>query len=112
MAVVAAGRVTRVHRVRDHSCVDTELAQRLPAALCVHDDSVEPAEQPPPEIYLAGRAPREQVVCGEDRRRAKSQPDISLRQSEPLQVNHIGPRTGERGEHGDVLNGLQRETQA
>ena len=76
----------------DDARVDAELGQRLAAALGVHDHPVEALEQPPPEVALARRAARQQVVRGEDRGRPEPQVHIGLRQREPLHVHDVGVR--------------------
>ena len=66
------------------------------AALGVHDDPVEALEQPLPEIAARRGAPRQQVVRGEDGRRAEAEVHVGLRQRKPLHVHDVGPRARER----------------
>ena len=49
-AVVPAGCRTGVDGMRDHVGVDAELGQRRAAAIGVHDDSIEPRQEPAPEL--------------------------------------------------------------
>ena len=54
------------------------------------------AEQPLPELALLGRPPRQQVVRGEDRRRAEADERVGLRQRQPLHMQHVGAARGQR----------------
>ena len=98
--------------MRDHPSLGPELGEPLATALAVHDDSVEVREQLAPETGVCCSSPRQQVVRGEDRRRAKPQMHIRLRKSEPLQVQHVGTCARERAHYLEVLDRLQRQPQA
>ncbi len=82
------------------------------AALAVHDDSVEAAEQAPPEPLAAGRAPRQQVVGGEHGRAARpEEPVVDLRSGQPLDVQHVARDRGEPRHPERMLEHLQRQPQ-
>lgn len=54
------------------------------------NDAVEPVEEPPPEAFAPCGAPRQQVVCGEDRRLAGPKQDgVKFGGREPLQVEYV-----------------------
>ncbi len=95
--------------MRDDDRLDPELAERLAAALGVHDDAVEVPEQTLPELELVGRAAGQQVVRGEDRRALEVDVDVDLRHREPLQMQDVGTYPPERARHPDVLGRLQRQ---
>jgi hypothetical protein len=60
-----------------------------------------------------GRPPRQQVVCGQDERRALTeQPGLELRRREPLHVHDVGTSRGQTSETERVLERLDREPQA
>ena len=91
--VVAALRVARVDRVRDDAEAGGvgQLGQLVSPALAVDDDPVEAAEEPSPEVALRGSTAWQEVVRGEDERRALAeQPVVELRRGKPLDVGDVG----------------------
>jgi hypothetical protein len=89
---------------------DAELRERVAAALGVHDHAVAAVEERLPEVGLRGRAPRDDVVRGEDDGRARpKEPAVCLRRAEPLHVQNVRPERGEARHAEGVLEGLQDE---
>ena len=90
----------------------TEAGERVPAALGMDDDALEAVEHVPPEASLVGRPPRQQVVRGQDERRALTeQPGVELRHREPLHVDDVGASGGKASETERMLEHLHRKPQ-
>ena len=113
-AVVAALRVARKDGVRDHAQprrVD-ELGELVSAALAVHDDALEAAEEPPPELALRRRAPRKHVVRREDERPARAeQPVVELGRGQPLEMDDVGVAARQPRKPDRMLEQLHRDPQ-
>ena len=91
---------------------DPEPDERLAAALAVHDDAVEAAEEAAPQGFLLRRAPRQQVVCGEDERSiVAEEPRVELGRGEPLQVHDVGGHPGKPRQAQWVLQRLHGQPQ-
>ena len=115
-SVVLATHVRPKRGVRDHSQPlfgDAELDELGAAALGVHDDPLEPAEQRLPEIDLRGGPPGDDVVRGEDRRAARpEEPAVGLGRSNPLDVQHVRLQRREARHPERVLECLHGESHA
>ena len=94
--------------MRNDVGADAEVGERLAAALAVDDHAVEAREDAPPQVLAVGGSPRQEVVGGEAGRRPEPEMDVRLWQGQPLQVQNVGTRQGERPHHVDVLDPLQR----
>jgi hypothetical protein len=95
--------------MRNDACVDAELGERLPSARAVNDDTVETPQDARPQGALRRGSPREQVVRREDGGHAEARVDVELGHGEPLHVQDVCTCCGERSEHVQVLDGLQRK---
>ena len=95
--------------MRNDVGADAEVGERLAAALAVDDHAVEAREDAPPQVLAGGGSPRQEVVGGEDGRRPEPEMDVRLWQGQPLQMQNVGTRQGERPHHVDVLDPLQRQ---
>ena len=97
---------------RSLSSATPNRGERLAAALAVHDDAVEAAEEAAPERFLLRRAPRQQVVRGEDERRAwrSSRASSSGAASHCTCTTSAGTRAS-RARPERVLERLQRQPQ-
>jgi hypothetical protein len=92
---------------------DPEGGQRVATPFAVHDDALEAVEDPTPEALLGRRAPRQQVVRGEDERRVvPQQPRVELRRGYPLQVHDVGGDASEPSQPQRVLEHLQGQAQS
>ncbi len=97
--------------MRNDACVDVELGERLPAALAVHDDTIEAREEVAPQVLLLRRASRQKVVCSEDRRHARPQePRVELRH-EPLHVHDVRTAAIQGSDAEGMLDDLQGQPQ-
>ena len=100
--------------MRDHpqSRRVDELRELVTGALAVDDDARESAEQAPPEVALARRASRQDVVRREDERRIDPQePVVELGRGQPLEVHDVGLASPEPREPDGVLEQLDRDAQ-
>jgi hypothetical protein len=97
--------------VRDHARVDSERRQRLSAALAVDHDSVEPPQQGAPQLLLARRAPRQEVVRGEHRRGVGMQESNVQFGDEPLHVQHVAAMHAKCRQPERMLGDLERQSQ-
>ena len=84
--------------------IDAERGERLTAVLAVHDDTVEARKQPAPQLGLARRPPRQQVVRREHRRDARPEEvHVELRRRQPLEVEHVRRPAQQRSQPERVL---------
>jgi len=98
--------------VGDNTSVHAETCECLASALAVYDDAVEALEQPSPKILLPRRAPRQEVVRGEDRRDMRAeQAHVELRY-EPLEMQHIRALSPQRRKPKRMLGHLERQAKA
>ena len=90
---------------------DAELGEHLAATLAVHDDAFEPGEDPPPQLGLRGRPPRQEVVRRQHERGAVAEePAVELRR-QPLHVDDVGGHARESRQSERVLERLCRQPQ-
>jgi len=97
--------------VGDDARVDAERREGLAAALAVHDDRVEAAQERAPERLLAGRPARQEIVRGEDRRRVWAEEHAVELGDEPLHVQDVRASRPQRGEAERMLRDLERQPQ-
>ena len=92
--------------------LDAELGERLPATLAVHDDPVEPREEPAPQVGAVRGAAGQEVVRRENRRQMRTEEKrVELGCGQPLEVQYIRLQAAERREPERMLDNLDRQAQ-